>query len=152
MRFYALALLVLAACGGDDRPRRSGAAAGDSGRADMGSAALPSGAAADAAREDEIVRHLRAVQDADPERLAREFPEYRRELEEALADFEREMIEMNLDSREWRIRLADVRADLARMDTMPPVRLRRAWRAHAAARVEELVHMHAWMNGRVRER
>jgi hypothetical protein len=112
--------------------------------------AISSRDSADIAREDEIAVHLRELRSADAERLAREYPEYRCELEASLMDIEREMAAMTLDSREWRIRVAAVRADLTRMDSIAPGRRRRAWPDHAD-RVEALVHMHAGMNGRARE-
>lgn len=144
-------LMVLLACGPDQRPPAPAETAPVGAAGDSVERPMAARDSVDRAREDEIVLHLREFRAADERWIARRYPEYRREMEETLADFEREMTEMTLDSREWRTRLADVRADLARMDTMAPARLRRAWPAHAR-RVEELVHLHAWMNGRARVR
>lgn len=141
-----LLLAAAAACGAPERAGEDSAAAGDTVGMPMpegmqGMEGMQSGAV------QEMRAHLQQMQGVSGARLEAAIPGHRQRVANVIAQFNREMRDMNMtNDRAWNATVDSLRGDLVRLPEMKGAELE-AFMPEHRRRVEKLMAMHGAMMG-----
>ncbi len=141
VRYFATATAILAilACGGNEQRGSDTVDAGMEGMGGMGD--VPMGGMT----MDQMSAHMTAMQGASGDSIMRMMPLYRQLVANMLAQFNREMSQMNMpDDPAWGATVDSIRQDLARMPELSAAEMQAMMPGHHA-RMMRVMEMHRSM-------
>lgn len=148
-RFMAAAMVVLAivGCAGGEKKAADTTAAIPAQGSMEGMSGMQAMPMAGNTAMDRMRAHMAATGGASGDSLMRMMPEHRQMAANMMAQFNREMSQMNMpDDPRWRATLDSLRQDLARMPELSAAEMQRMMPAHNA-RMTRLMDMHRSMMG-----